>query len=160
MAAKRRRCKGKTKAGKACKAAPLKGGDFCLAHDEVARAKTSFGSAEAGAKGGEARRVPKLTEILRERVEERAEEIIDKLFAGLGAQRAVVVGTGPQARLEIVEDPDQVLKTIREIYDRFEGKPRQVQEISGPGGEPLGIVPVSREKAERAGLLAAAVGGG
>lgn len=138
----RKRCgelSGKLNAkGEPCKAFARKDKPTCIGHaDKAEQAAAGFGGAENGAKGGAAGKVPKLTELLRQRVEERADEIMDKLFAGLGAQRAIVVGTGPKARLEIVEDPDMVLKTIKEIYDRFEGRPRQVSEISGPGGGPI-----------------------
>lgn len=90
-----------------------------------------FGGAENGAKGGEAKRVPKLTELLRQRVEEQADEILDRLFGMLDAHRAVVVGTGPKARVEIVEDPELVLRAIREIYDRAEGRPKSTSEFTG-----------------------------
>lgn len=89
------------------------------------QAKTGFGGAENGRKGGHAKRVPRLTEVLTAEVERRAEEIITRLFAGLAAKRAVVVGTGPKAHVEIVDDPDLILKTIREIFDRAEGRPLQ-----------------------------------
>lgn len=90
-----------------------------------------FGGSENGAKGGHAKRVPRLTEKLAERVEQRADEIMDQLFKGLHAERAVVVGTGPKARVEIVPDQDMVLKTVREIWDRMEGRPKQATELSG-----------------------------
>jgi len=122
----KRRCTRKTKAGKRCRAWVLHGEDTCLAHaDEATRAKASFGGSENGAKGGHAKRVPKLSEVLRAEVEQRAVEIIAKLFAGLDANRAVVVGTGPKARLELVPDQDLALKTVREIFDRAEGRPLQ-----------------------------------
>jgi hypothetical protein len=126
------RCTAKTKAGKPCKAPPISGTAFCISHaDKATRAKAGFGGSENGRKGGEAKRVPKLTELLRAEVEERAEEIIAKLFMGLAAQRAIVVGTGPRARLEFAPDPEMALKTIREIYDRYEGRPMQRQEVKG-----------------------------
>lgn len=128
----KRRCKGKTKAGKRCKSPPLKGTDFCLSHSSKAtRGKLSFGGSENGAKGGHAKRVPRLTEILTERVEERADEIMDKLFAGLDGERALVVGTGPNARVEVHPDQEMVLKTVREIWDRMEGRPKQATEFKG-----------------------------
>jgi hypothetical protein len=132
------RCKGKTKAGKACKSPPIKGEEYCLSHAPKAlRAKLGFGGPENGAKGGHAKRVPRLTELLCAEVEERAEEIIEKLFSGLDAHRAVVVGTGPKARLEFAPDPDLALKTVREIFDRHDGRPRQAVELSGEGGGPV-----------------------
>lgn len=128
----KRRCTAKTKAGKKCKAPPLVGQDTCISHSSKAtQADAGFGGAENGAKGGEARRVPKLTELLKQRVEEQADEILDRLFAMLDAERAVVVGTGPKARVEIVSDPELALRAIREIYDRAEGRPKSVSEFSG-----------------------------
>jgi hypothetical protein len=97
-----------------------------MAHsDKATQAKMGFGGSENGRKGGEARRVPRLRELLHAEVEARAEEIIAKLFKGLNAERAVVVGTGPQAHVEIVPDDELVLKTVREIFDRADGKPTQ-----------------------------------
>jgi hypothetical protein len=113
-----------------------------MAHaDEETRAKAGFGGPENGAKGGEAKRVPKLTELLTAAVEERAQEIIDKLFSGLDAERAVVVGNGPGARIEIVPDAAERRMTIREIFDRNIGKPVQATEISGPDGKPIELHP-------------------
>jgi hypothetical protein len=56
---------------------------------------------------------------------------VAKLLAGLSAERALVVGTGPKARLETAPDPEMVLKTIREVFDRTDGRPTQRQEIKG-----------------------------
>ncbi len=121
-----------TKAGEPCGAYARKGKTTCMGHaDRAEQDAAGFGGSENGRKGGEATRVPKLTELLRQRVEERADEILDKLFGMLDAERAVVVGTGPKARLEIVEDPDLVLKAIKEIYDRAEGRPKSVSEFTG-----------------------------
>ena len=129
---KKRRCKAKTKAGKDCKAWALSGHLVCMSHaDRATQSKAGFGGAENAAKGGEAKRVPKLTELLRQRVEERADEILDRLFDMLEAERQVVVGTGPKARLETIQDPELVLRAIREIYDRAEGRPKSVSEFSG-----------------------------
>lgn len=135
-------CRATTKAGKPCRSYALAGGQFCLSHsDKETRAKLCFGGPENGAKGGEAKRVPRLTEVLTKRVEERADEIMDKLFSMLDAQRAVVVGTGPKARVETVPDDDLALKAIREIYDRFEGRPKQATEITGKDGGPITLHP-------------------
>lgn len=123
---KPRQCKGRTKAGKRCKAHPLHDTDFCISHsDRATQASLGFGGSENGRIGGYSRRVPKLRELLTAEVEERAEEIIEKLFKGLTAERAVVVGTGPKAHVEIVPDDELVLKTVREIFDRADGRPTQ-----------------------------------
>ncbi len=130
--AKKRRCTATTKTGKRCKAWALHGHLVCMSHaDKAVQAKAGFGGSENAAKGGAAKRVPKLSELLRQRVEEQADEILDRLFGMLDAQRAVVVGTGPKARIEVVDDPELILRAIREIFDRAEGRPKSVSEFSG-----------------------------
>lgn len=149
----KRHCSRKTKKGKACRSWALHGLDVCLSHaDEETRRKVGFGGPENAAAGGKAKRVPRLTEVLSQRVEERADEIMDKLFLMLDAQRAVVVGTGPKARVEVVPDQDLALKAIREIYDRFEGRPKQATELSGPDGGPIPTeaqIPTDKDFEER-----------
>jgi hypothetical protein len=143
-----RACRGTTKAGKGCKAHPLHGTDFCMAHaDEETRASVGFGGPENGAKGGKAKRVPRLTEILRERVEAEADTLLGNLLElALRGERAVVVGNGPTAHVEIVDDPELRLKATREVYDRLEGRPRQVAEITGSDGGPVELaVPTDAE---------------
>lgn len=128
----KRTCKARTKAGKRCKAPPLSDSEFCISHSPKAvQSEAGFGGVLNARKGGRATRVPRLTELLAEKVEERAEEIVAKLLAGLSAERALVVGTGPKARLETAPDPEMVLKTIREVFDRTDGRPTQRQEIKG-----------------------------
>lgn len=133
-----RACKATTKAGKPCKAPPLDGSDFCISHSPKAvQAEKGFGGPENAAKGGAATRVPKLSELIRQRVEAEADSIIDRLFDGLHATRSVVVGNGPTAHVEEVDDRELALKTIKEIADRTEGRPKQATEVTGPGGEKL-----------------------
>ncbi len=118
--------------GEPCGAYVRKGRTTCISHASKAeQAEAGFGGAENGRKGGEARRVPKLTELLRQRVEEQADEILNKLFEMMDAQRAVVVGTGPKAHVEFVPDMELALRAIREIYDRAEGRPKSVSEFKG-----------------------------
>ena len=120
------------KAGKPCRAYARSGKATCMGHaDKAEKAEAGFGGAENGAKGGEARRVPKLTEVLRAKVEDRADEIMDRLLEGLDAERSIVVGTGPKAYVESVPDLEMRLRTIREILDRLEGRPKSVSEFSG-----------------------------
>jgi hypothetical protein len=127
----KRRCTEKTKAGKPCKAPPLAGTKFCISHSSRAvQEKAGFGGPENASKGGSAKRVPRLTEILAAKVEARADEIIEKLLEGLEAKRAVVVGNGADAYVEIVDDRTEVLKTIREVFDRIEGRPKTTAEIT------------------------------
>jgi len=143
----KRRCKGKTKKGKPCGANPLKpgtviqgvtvSGRWCRQHDEDLPDSARIGGATEGA--GRPRK-PRFSEVLAERMAERADEIFAPLIDGLKAERAVVVGTGPKARVEIVPDIPTRIAAAREILDRVEGKARQRSEISGPDG---GEIPVS-----------------
>lgn len=149
----KRQCKGKTKAGKRCKAAPLTDGDYCAAHDPLQPAETRFGSSEqaavAGAKGGAAGRHPRAVDVIRERMEADIELVLGPLFEALEADRGIVVGAGENAVLEHVADWDARLRAIKEILDRSYGRPKQSLEHSGRGGEPIQME-VSAEVAKAA----------
>lgn len=155
----KRACKGTTRAGKPCKAPPLHGGDFCMAHAD-AKTRESAGFIARNGKQGRPRK-PTVIEAIREKVEAQADEVVAKLWhMANNAERAVVVGTGPQARVEIVPDHDLRLKALRELLDRSHGKPKQATEISGPDGGPIPTEPVvptdddwHREALEAAGEL-------
>jgi hypothetical protein len=71
----RRVCTGTNRAGDACGAPPLKGGDYCSAHDRMRPDEDRFGShvqaLAAGRLGGRPRK-PRPTELARRRVEEQA----------------------------------------------------------------------------------------
>lgn len=130
----KRRCTKRTKAGKACRGTPIAATDYetCVSHaPEAVKTELGFGGSENARKGGEATRVPKLTELLREKVEARAEEIVEKLLDGLEAQKGLVVGNGPDAYVEMVPDRSEVARTLREIWDRLEGRPKTHTELSG-----------------------------
>lgn len=131
----KRKCKGTTKAGKSCKANPLKGRDTCIAHaDEETRTSLNF---QQGPRPGRPR-TPTVIEAIREKVEAQADEVVAKLWEMVeSAERAVVVGNGSDAHVEIVPDSDLRLKAIREMLDRSHGRPKQTAEISGPEGGPV-----------------------
>src|SRR6516164_7783437 len=80
----RRRCKSKTKAGRQCRAAPLKGRDVCLAHsDGETRSSMQF----VGGQPGSGRpRKPRVTDEMRRLVEEHAHAILSPYFASLGLE--------------------------------------------------------------------------
>jgi hypothetical protein len=136
-----RRCTGKTKAGTRCKARPLKGTERCAAHP-LSPAFTRFGSPEqasaAGKLGGRPR-LPRPHERLREIVEAELEDWLAPYREALEAQRAIVVGTGDDAELELVPDHRVRMRATREVLDRVYGRPRIVSEleVSGPGGDPI-----------------------
>jgi hypothetical protein len=128
------KCKAEKKRGGPCGAAALKGREYCRAHDPATPPAARFGTSEqataAGKQGGRPRN-PRPAEVLRERIEDRIDAILDPLFDGLTAERAVVVGTGPGARLEMVVDHPTRLSASREIMDRVEGRPTAKAAIAG-----------------------------
>lgn len=150
--AKRRRCKGKTKAGKRCKAAPLKDGDFCLAHsDELTRAATGFGGPENGAKGGAAGRIPRIREQMQRQVEEHLHRLIRPYLLALGidvddegnfigySEGAVVVGKDKEGGVwtSQVLDLGAQISAAEAITNRLEGRPVNTTELTGAGGGPI-----------------------
>lgn len=132
----KRRCKGTTRAGKACSAYPLTDSDFCLAHsDEERRASVGF-TGEAGKLGGRPRK-PRVVDVLREKVEDEIEEWLEPLYEARKATKHVVVGNGPTAHVEEVPDIPTRLAATREVIDRTHGKARQSVELSGADGGPV-----------------------
>lgn len=133
---RKRRCSATTKAGKPCKSPPLRNRKVCLAHsDAVSRGSVGF-TAEAGKQGGRPRQ-PRTIDVLRERLEERADEIIDVYLDAARAVTHEAVGYGEDR--EIIEVPDHALrlKAAEALHDRAYGKPKQATEISGPEGGPI-----------------------
>jgi hypothetical protein len=126
MAAKKRRCRGTTKKGKACRAYPLKGIDYCRAHDRMRPDEDRFGSPEWSSRAGASPKpsLPKVMELMREHAEQEAEALVAAYFGPLSA-----------------EDRALALRAAEAVLDRLVGKPRQVTEVSGPdgGAVPLGV---------------------
>jgi hypothetical protein len=126
------------KTGNPCRAWPLRGTDRCLAHtDQVSRGSTRFGGPQPG--GGRPRK-PRVVDVLREQVEDRAEEVLAPLWDGLTAERAIVVGSGESAELQAAPDMPTRLAAARELLDRAYGRPMQATEVSGPDGGPVQIL--------------------
>ena len=150
----KRKCKGKTRAGKACRANPLKGSDYCSAHDPVS---PGFGTPEqakaAGSKGGR----PKLvrpSEIAQQLIEDNALVIQRPYWRALGYD-VEQAGDGTFRLVERTEGPVKAHTTFRgdfyyggddlaamqeaanQLQDRAYGKARQIAEISGPDGGPI-----------------------
>ncbi len=133
----RRRCKGENAQGEDCGAAPLKGSDFCLAHsDQETRASTGFGGPQEGS--GRPRN-PRAVDILRERLEQQADAVLNVLWDGLEADTHTVVGSGESAELEILPDHRVRLLAAKEILDRAYGRPKQATEVSGVGGDAIKV---------------------
>jgi hypothetical protein len=136
--AKKRRCSELTKAGKACKGTPIAETDFttCRAHaPKEVREKSGFGGAQRGA-GRPAK--PKAIEILRERVEDRVDEVLAPLFDGLTATRGIALNVqGGGMVIETIPDIPTRITAARELLDRAYGRPKQLTELTGAEGGPL-----------------------
>jgi hypothetical protein len=128
-------CKATTKAGKACRAAPLKGQDVCLAHaDAKTREQTGF-VADNGKQGRKKR--PTEIEMYEKVWRENTKDIEEALKRGITATRHVVVGNGPSAHVEEVPDVPTQLKAVEIFTDRLVGRPTQAVEITGDEGGPI-----------------------
>lgn len=123
MAMAKRGCSGKTKAGKRCKSTSVRDNGFCFAHQpEEVRKSHGFGGPQEGA--GRPRK-PRAVDVLRERIENDIDRWLQPLEDGITAQRGIVVGDGPTAHVEYVEDHPTQIKAHREAFDRAFGRPTQ-----------------------------------
>lgn len=144
-----RRCVGKTKKGKRCRAAPLTGRKHCLAHaDEKTRETTGFGGAQPGAGRP---RAPRPHEIAQQLVEAHILRVLRPYFRTLGLElqedgqvtdcdgaiKYVWAGT-EEAAIEM-EDLGAQIIAAEKLLDRIYGKPRQVSEVTGEGGGPIEV---------------------
>ena len=116
-----RHCEGTNRAGLPCRAAPLRAGQWCSAHDPKLPAAIRFGSSEqaAGAATGVDRRTPSVTEQMRERVEAEAEAILAPYFEALAEG----------------QDIEQRMRAAERLLDRVYGRPKQSTQ---PGGRATG----------------------
>ena len=116
-----RHCEATNRAGQPCRAAPLRDGQWCSAHEPKLPAAIRFGSSEqaAGAATGVDRRNPSVTERMRERVEAEAEAILAPYFEALAAE----------------EDLEQRMRAAERLLDRVYGRPKQSTQ---PGGRATG----------------------
>lgn len=130
-----KKCSAITKAGKRCKARPLKESEFCLAHDEKARETAGFGGAQEGA-GRPAK--PKAVDVLREKVEAEIEEWLRPLEDARSATRGIAISL-KGGGMELVDVPDHGMRVtaVKEVLDRVYGKPKQATEITGADGGPI-----------------------
>lgn len=127
-----RKCEATTKAGKPCKGPPLRGRTVCLAHaDEETRGSVRFSGPQEGS--GRPRH-PRAVDVIRERIERDLDKWLKPLEDSLEAGRAVVVGTGPKARLEMVPDYVVRLRAVADALDRAYGRPAQSHEVEHTPG--------------------------
>lgn len=139
----KRKCKGKTKAGKPCRAVPLKkgtelegvkvSGKWCRQHDQDLPDSARIGGAQPGA--GRPRN-PRVVDVMRERVESEIEAILKPYFDTLKEATEVAKYEGVVYTSE-VPDLRARVEAAEKLLDRVYGKPTQVAEISAPGGAPL-----------------------
>ena len=109
-----RRCHAITNTGKPCASPPLTDQDFCMAH-APAEVRESRGFIAANGKGGRPR-LPRATEVVREKLEEKAEEIVGVLI---------------KVALDEEQHPDVRMRAIDRLFDRGIGKPVAHTEFEG-----------------------------
>jgi hypothetical protein len=133
----RRVCKAKTTRGKPCGAPPLKPGTviegvrvtgkWCRQHDQDLPDSARIGGAQPGA--GRPPK-PRVIDVILASITERAGEIDAGLWEATKAERAVVVGNGPTAHVEMVPDWPTRIVAFRELLDRGHGKAKQASEVT------------------------------
>lgn len=125
-------CTGTTRQGKPCKAGALSGSERCAAHP-VDPDSPRFGSPEqasaAGRLGGRPRN-PRAVDVLRERIEQNIDQVLNPLWDALKAEAPTTVGYGRDAYVEMVPDYRTQIAAVKEILDRGYGKAKTVAEIS------------------------------
>lgn len=77
---------------------------------------------------------PPAVDVIRERIERDLDKWLKPLEDSLEAGRAVVVGTGPKARLEMVPDYAVRLRAVADALDRAYGRPAQSHEVEHTPG--------------------------
>jgi hypothetical protein len=124
---RRPQCAAKTKAGKPCKASARHDSGYCNAHSpKELQERSGFGGSQPGAG---APRKPKAIESLRQRIEADIDRWLQPLEDALTAQRAIVVGDGPEAHVEFVPDYGTRIKAVKEAFDRGFGKAAQALDV-------------------------------
>lgn len=129
-----RECQGKTKKGQPCKAAPLRDSSFCLAHaNEETRESAGFGGSQPNAGRP---RVPRVTEVMRDWVEEHAHEILAPYRDAIRGAMILVTYEGV-ATVSEIPDLGARIAAAEKLQDRVLGKPRQALEHTGAEGGPI-----------------------
>jgi hypothetical protein len=68
-------------------------------------------------------------DILKERIETDIDKALDPLWEALTAARAIVVGNGPTAYVEMAADHLTRIAAVRELLDRSYGRPSQSSNV-------------------------------
>lgn len=170
MSAKRK-CSGTTKKGAPCKGSGVLDNGFCMAHqpDEV-KESLGFGGPQAGAGRPP---LPKPSDIARQLIERNELALQRPYWRTLGYD--VVIGDhGPElveldeggaklfgtskdgyVQVSSHEDLEAMQRAAERLQDRVYGRPKQVQEVSGPEGGPVRLeAPAdARQKSRKAAEL-------
>lgn len=151
--AEKRACSGTTKAGKPCKAPPLRGTDCCLAHSP-AETRESVGFIPDNGFGGRkpigkpdtmARALVSENILIVQRpywlalgfdvdIDENGRPYVFKRKEGGAKLSATFEGV---VNLSNIDDLGAMIAAAEKLQDRAFGKPKQVSEVSGPNGEPV-----------------------
>jgi hypothetical protein len=132
--------------------------ETCVMHaPEVIRKELGIiGGARPGS--GRKRKVHPL-DILRQRFEAEAERYFEPFEQALSAMKAVVVGNGASAHIEMVEDVALRLAAVEKLMDRIYGRPKQISEITGADGGALEVnVPNDEERKKQLAAVLASTG--
>lgn len=78
---------------------------------------------------------PRVSETNKGMLQALTPKVIQRWAEGLDAERPVVVGNGPHARMEMVPDHGERRQSGKQIWEALYGKP--AQEITGNDGGPL-----------------------
>lgn len=137
-------CQGENIFGKPCGASPVTAGrvvsgitcsgDYCMAHEPALHSENAPGGHGFGGtspKGGRPR-LPKKTEVAMQMIEDAAAELIaEQLQIAVMGEKAVVVGNGAHAEIEMSPDLRARLAASDSLLDRLMGRARQTTEIIG-----------------------------
>lgn len=151
----KRTCRGRTRAGKRCRANPPRGKAYCRAHDPALPSAAQFGSPDQAdadrAKGGRATRKARPSEVARELVEANVAAILRPYFKSLGLLLADD-GTTTEVETAIkwqwagadepaveVEDLGAQILAAEKLLDRIYGRARQQVEHQGDPDRPIGV---------------------
>lgn len=139
----KRRCKGETANGD-CRTYAIQGSDFCIAHSpKEVQEKAGFGGPQPGA--GRPKN-PRAVDVLRQKLEEDVDRVLEPLWEALAADTHTMVGSGEDAYAEILPDHKTRIVAVREILDRAYGRPKQATEVTGADGGPVTVVDLGDEK--------------
>lgn len=151
------KCAGTSKkTGQPCNAYALTDGPYCLAHAD-AETREKVGFIPDNGKGGRPKN-PRVVDVIREKVEARADEILGAMFEALEADQGIALSIkGGGMEIACIPDHRTRLMAAKDLLDRAYGKPKQQTEITGADGGAVAFeIPVdSVDRSTRAAALLA-----